>query len=304
MNVKKSWWVLGLVTALWTYGASAVPVKIVMPNLRCIQNYQVPAKEDDSAYMIVTGVAKGADVNKHIPESGTLVSNAKKPPITEKEPATLWEGDLGDGEFAYITVTLYQGKGEDAAKKFQQQLEAAEKAVAERSKKTITADEAKKLAADTLKAEQGVVTKVHDTLSREKNTDHYGGLFNILVRNEGGKIVKRLDPVGLTFGEHFGTDLKIYTKIKWTRNNVMSADKDGEFYNEQLKPISDDKQIVRVKMLETESVKVEGRTVPLRNVTDYLADIQVVAGGKPQEWKLGGENVGPTDVHMYWDFAE
>ena len=41
-----------------------------------------------------------------------------------------------------------------------------------------------------------------------------------------------------------------------------------------------------------------------KNVTDYLADLQVSAGGKPVEWKLGGENVGPTQTHMWWDFAE
>ena len=67
-------------------------------------------------------------------------------------------------------------------------------------------------------------------------------------------------------------------------------------------PITEDKQTVRVKMLETEYFDDAGKKK--RNVTDYLADLQVSAGGKPLEWKLGGENVGPTQTHMWWDFAE
>src|SRR3954469_20512643 len=79
--------------------AAPVPVKVDMTFLRCIQNYELPAKEDDHVYLVVSGVAKGADIAKRIPESGTMVSNTKKPPVTDKKPVTFWEGELNDGEF-------------------------------------------------------------------------------------------------------------------------------------------------------------------------------------------------------------
>jgi hypothetical protein len=82
---------------------------------------------------------------------------------------------------------------------------------------------------------------------------------------------------------------------------VLVADGE-EWFPQELPPITEDKQTVRVKMLETEYFDEGGRKK--RNVTDYLADLQVSAGGKPLEWKLGGENVGPTQTHMWWDFAE
>jgi hypothetical protein len=313
MNVQRNQLLTGLVVALAgvlagvvpTASAAPVAVKVNMPNLRCIQNYQMKQTDDDQVYLTVTGVAKGADVNKRLPESGAMEANSKTQPIDAEKPATLWEGELADGEFALLTVTLFHGKGEDpTAKTFATQLADATKGIAERSKKTLAGDDAKKLAAATVKAQQGVVTKVKDTLSREKNTDHYGGLFNILLWNDGGKLVKRLDPVGLTAGEHYGNDEKTYTKIKYTRNNVSVKDENGEYFPQVMPPISEDKQTVRVKMLETERVKVEGKTVPARNVTDYLADIQVEAGGKPVQWKLAGENVGPSEIHMSWDWAE
>src|SRR3954470_2427065 len=151
--------------------AAPTPVKVDLTALRCIQNYALNNKDDDTVYLTVSGVAKGADVNKRIPESGTMDANTKKQPITDKEPKALWEGELNDGEFALITVTLYQGKGDDAAKGFEKQLADAVKGVAERSKKTLTGADAKTLAAGVVKAQQGVVTKVKDTLNREKNTD-------------------------------------------------------------------------------------------------------------------------------------
>jgi len=54
---------------------------------------------------------------------------------------------------------------------------------------------------------------------------------------------------------------------------------------------------------ENDYYKTEkGRT--LKNTTDYLTDLQLLAAGKPVEWKLGKENVGPSKVHIYWDWAE
>jgi len=307
MNVKPSRLILGAFAAVFAgfsgtqASAAPVPVKVDMTYLRCIQNYDLDNKADDPVYLDVSGVAKGADITKRIPDSGTMEAGNKKSPITDKKPVTLWEGELNDGEFAVVTVALYQGKGDDAAKGFEKQIEDAAKGVAERSKKTLKADEVKALATALVKAEQAPVKKVHDSLDRAKKTDHFGGLFNVIVLNDGGKIVKRLDPVGLTFGEHFGVDEKIYSKIKYTRKNVLVADGE-EFFPQEVAPISDDKQTVRVKMLETEYVQDGERKK--RNVTDYLADLQVSAGGKPLEWKLGGENIGPSQTHMWWEYAE
>jgi hypothetical protein len=289
-----------------TASGAPVPVKLNLNTLRCIQNYQPLPKDDDAVYLTVTGVAKGAEINKRLPESGTLVANSKKPPVTDKAPVTLWEGELADGEFALVTVALYVGQGDDAAKKFAGQLADATKGVAERSKKTLTAAEGKSLAAATLKAQRGVVEKVKDTLARDKKTDAYAGLFNVLVWNDGGKIVKRLDPVGLTFGEHFGTAEKVYSKIKYTRNNVLVPEGEGEeaaWYPQVFPPLSEDKLTVRVKMLENEFFKDEAGKNK-KNTTDYLADLQLTAGGKPVEWKLGGENTGPSQTHYWWEYAE
>ena len=283
--------------------AAPVPVKLNLTNLRCIKTYAADNKADDEAYLVISGVVKGQEINKRVPESGTLPANTKKPPVTEKEPVTLWEGELADGEFALVTVTLFHGKGDDAAKAFSSKVAEATKGVAGRSKTTLTADEAKELAAATLKAQQGVVTGVKETLSREKNTDHFGGMFNVLAWNNNGTLVKRLDPIGLTFGEHYGINEKIYTKLKWTLINVLVPDETGAYFPQQLPPVSEDKLTVRVKMLENDYFKNEkGRRA--KNTTDYLADIQLLAGGKPVEWKLGNENVGPSKVHIYWDWAE
>src|SRR5688572_30753705 len=118
MNVRTSGVLGGLLGVLIASVAAAapVPVKVNLSNLRCIQNYQVSVKDDDPVYLTVNGVAKGADVAKRIPETGTTPANSKKPAITEDKPMTLWEGELADGEFALLTVTLFQGKGDDAAK--------------------------------------------------------------------------------------------------------------------------------------------------------------------------------------------
>ena len=294
--------------------AAAVPVQVNLTNLRAIGTYALDVKADDKAYLVVNGVAKGQDVNARVPKEGTLAAAPKKQPVSEKEPAELWKGELDNGEFALLTVTLFHApEGEataDAAAttKFLEDLAAAGKGVAARAKKTLTADEVKALAAETLKAHQGVVTKATDkkagTLGRSKNTDHFGGQFTLIVFNDNGKIAKRLDPIGLTFGEHYGTDVKAYTKLKLTRNNVLVQDEGGAFFPQQFTPVSDDKKTIRVKMLETEFEKNPKGKLQ-RNVTDYLADVQVLAEGKPTDWTLGGEN--PSDVgplHPYWDFAE
>ena len=61
----------------------------------------------------------------------------------------------------------------------------------------------------------------------------------MLVWNN-GQALQRLDPVGLSFGEHYGVDPKIYTKIKNTRSNVMVKDDTGDWSEQQLTPLTDD----------------------------------------------------------------
>lgn len=284
--------------------ASATPVQVNLTNLRTIQTFNLDKKGNDDVYLLVTGAAKGQPINERLPQGKTWSGNTKEQAVSEKQPVTVWKGDLGNGEFALITVTLMQGKGTDEAKikEYLGKITDAEKDAA--GKKTLaSADDFKNVAKDTLKNERAVITKIKDIFSREKKTDHYGGLFNVLVWNNNGKIVKRLDPVGLTFGEHNGTDVKIYTKLKNTRSNVMVADpnKPGEFAQQSLAPLSDDQATIRVKMLETEYTEEAGRKV--RNVTDYLADIQVLDNGKPVKWNLEGDNPGADEIHEYWDWA-
>ncbi len=284
--------------------AAALPVSVDLTSLRAIQKYTLDEKADDNAYLLVSGIAAGKELDARLPAEKSFEANAKKVAVSEKQPLTLWKGELNDGQFALVTVSLLQGAGTDAAKakEYSEKLAAAEKAVPERAKATLTADEFKALAKGTLKAEKGVIGKVKDVLSREKKTDHYGGLFSILIWNNGGKVVKRLDPVGLTFGEHFGTDVKIYTKIKLTRQNVLVQDEKGEWSEQQLQPLSDNADAVRVKMLETEMVAVNGEQT--KHVTDYSAEVKVAADGKALKWKLGGENAGIDEIHSYWDYAE
>ena len=288
--------------------AAPVPVKVEVPLIRPIQLYSMPkegTEGEDTIYLLAGGVAKGQEFQKRIPEQGTVKTAPKTPAFDPKKPAAVWEGELNDGEFAFVTVVLMHGEGKDAAKvkEFQGKLDAAAKKSAERSKKTLTSDDADKLTSSTLEAHREVVSGVKEVLSRDKNTDHYGGLFNLLVWNNGGKITKRLDPVGLTFGEHHGIDQKIYTKLKNTRTNVLEKGSGGDWNEVQFNPIDDDKpEVVRVKMLETEFVKQGDQN--LRKVTDYLVEVRVVASGKPLEWELGEEHTGPSALHTYWDWAE
>lgn len=288
---------------------AAVPVKVELSALRAIQVNTMEKTADgkfgdDDVYVIAIGTAKGEDVQKRVPESGTLKANPKKQAISDKEPAALWEGSLDDGEFAFLTVVVFQGQGADEAKlkAFQEQLSAAGKE--ERSKKTITGDDAKALSANTLKAQQEIIKNIKNTFSRENKTDHFGGLFNVLVWNNNGQIAKRLDPVGLTFGEHDGTDPKIYTKLKLTRNNVFEQDpENNEWYETAYRPLNDDEDAVRVKMLETEYIKT-GDDDLTKKVTDYLADVKVYAGGEAQKWTLGEQRTGKSDIHHFWELAE
>jgi hypothetical protein len=294
----------GLASAPRTAGAEEVSIEV--PNLRCIQTFTIGENKTDDVYFLVNGVAQGKAFDNRIPDKGTLKAAAKMMPISaKKNPQTLWKGDLADGEFAFVTVSLFQ-VNPDAKNPIKPYTDALVKALAgveARSKKTLASkDEFKALAVDTHKAQKNLVVGIKKLLSRELGTDHYGGLFNILVWNHGGQIMKRLDPVGLTFGEHYGTDVKIYTKLKYTLDNVLYQDTNGEWFAYQLGPVSDDEFTIRPKCLETEVVMVNGKKV--RNVTDYLFDVQVNVKGKAIRWELAGEMPGETIVHDYWNWAE
>ncbi|MDB5293508.1 MAG: hypothetical protein JWL69_4749 [Phycisphaerales bacterium] len=290
--------------------AAGVPVTVDITSLRAIQKYTLDEKADDQAYILVTGISGDKPLDARFPETGkTWEAAPKKPAVTEKEPVTVWKGALDDGEFALVTVSLFQGTGKDETltKKYAEQIAAAEKSAPGFDKKKLAAADVKPLAQAVVKNEQAVITKIKDTFSRQKNTDHFGGLFNVLVWNEGGKIKKRVDPVGLTFGEHFGNDEKVYTKIKFTRNNVFVQDDKGVWGAERMEPLSDDEKTLRVKMLENELIKKPGSN-PTPKTTDYLAGVQVTADGKALKWKLppegpDGQVVGVDDIHTYWNYA-
>jgi hypothetical protein len=295
-----------LIALLVPAATRAVPVEIDLTSLRAIQT-SLPNKADEQAFLIVTGVASGKEFSQHLPaDQPSWTIGPKKPVASEKQPIALWKGELGDGEFALVTVALFQGKSADSpkVKEFESKLADANKAAGDRAKPKLNKAQFDNLHDETLHARQKLVTGVKKILPHDKdNPDHYGGLFDVLVWNNGGQIQKRVDPVGLTFGEHYGVDPKIYTKIKNTRANVMvKDDATGEWAEQQVTPLNDDQDALRVKMLETELVKTGPE--PAKNTTDYLAEIQVKISGKPLKWDLGGIQTGPSDLHTYWDFAE
>jgi hypothetical protein len=297
----------GAVACLGAGAASgaAVPVEVDLTSIIAIQTYNVGETATDQAYVMVSATVDGKTTSDRFPKTGTWAAAPKQEPVDGKKPVELWKGQLDDGHYAVVTVTLMQGDGKDETrvKQLQTQLEAAEKGAL--GKPTLaSADELKKLAGDLLKAEQGVIGKIKDAFSREKKTDHYGALATLIVWNNNGKIVKRLDPVGLTFGEHNGLDVKIYTKLKNTRNNVISKNEKGQWEMVQFEPTNDDSTEVRVKGLETEFIPQPGGANPLRHTTDYLIGLTVKAGGKPLTWTVEDQQNNNDQVHVYWNFAD
>ena len=295
--------------ALWGTAARAagVPVTVDCTSIRAIQTYAVGQNATDEAYLIVTGVAAGKPIDERLPKTGALPAAPKQPAVSEDKPLQLWKGDLDDKQFLVLTVTLMQGKGADEArnKQFLQKLMAADQQVPGWSQPTLaSAGDLKKLAQATLKADQGIVKDIKKIYSREQNTDHFGGQFTLIVWNNAGKLVKRLDPVGLTFGEHYGNDIKIYSKLKLTRNNVLVKNPKGQWEEQQVEPVNDDQTVIRVKELETEYIK-QPTGNPVRHVTDYLVEIQVLGGdSKPLKWNLEDDQTGVDAIHEYWNYAD
>jgi hypothetical protein len=288
--------------------AAGVPVAIQTTSIRAIQTYEIGQSATDPVYLLLTGTAAGKPIDARIPEGGqTLPAGAKQPAVNSDKPLTLWKGDLDNNQYVLLTVTLMQGKGQDQAKTkdFLAKIQAADKGVSELSKPTLSsADDLKKLAEDMVKAHQAVIKDIKKTFSREQKTDHYGAQFAIIVWNNNGKLMKRLDPVGLTFGQHYGNDEKIYTKLKNTRNNVLVKDAQGQWGEQQMEPLNDDQTAIRVKGLETEWVKQSAGN-PIRHVTDYLIEIQVLGpDNKPLTWNTEDEQTGIDAIHTYWNYAD
>lgn len=293
--------------------AEPIPVKIDLPSLLCIQTRTIGIGKADQVYLLVNGVAAGKEFTAQLPEAGkTLKSSPKTPPVTAKTAQALWNGKLDNGQAALVTVVLMQGDKQDAAKNkaFLEAKAAAEAKVKARAKATLTADDFKALHTETLKGHVELIKGVAKFYPQDFKADRFGGMFTLLVWNNNGTLVKRLDPVGLTAGEHFGLDVKLYSKIKFTRNNVLLQDEGGEWFENEMPPITKDQQTIRVKMLQTEEYTVPGTQDKEVTVVDYLADLQVLDmsknGGKGEalKWKLMGHNEGPTVTHEYWHWAE
>ncbi len=284
--------------------ARAEKVSIEIPYVRAIQTFAVGENQTDDAYLLVTGVAQGKEVASRIPEGKTWKASPKTPPVTDKKPVTVWSGDLAEGQFVFLNVTVMQGKTltEAQAKAYRAKL--AEVVGPAKAAKSLDRDGAKELVKASNKSHNKLASGIKKVFSRELKTDHYNGSFNILVYNDGGKVRKRVDVAGLAFGEHYGIGVKQYAKIKYTRENVLYQDPNGQWYEHQLGPTNDDEDVVRIKLLETEKIKVAGKDEPVRNVTDYLIDLKVTVGGKAKTWTLGGEEPGPTILHDYWMYAE
>ena len=286
--------------------AAAVPISVKCTSIYAIQTYNLGETAVDDCYLLVTGTADGKTIDARFPQSGSWKAAPKQQPIEASKPIELWKGQLEDGHYLLLNVTLMQGEGENAAqtKEYVGKLRSAEKAVPGLSKPTLSSnDDLKKLATDVLKADQGVISKIKTIYSRDKKTDHYSANFTMILWNNGGKIMKRLDPVGLTFGEHNGLDEKIYTKLKNTRNNLIAKNEKGEWEMVQYEPTSDDASEVRVKGLETEMIKQPGGN-PLRHVTDYLVGITVTADGKPVTWTPEDLQNNIDAIHQYFNYAD
>ena len=98
------------------------------------------------------------------------------------------------------------------------------------------------------------------------------------------------------------TKFGAFVLLPGNRTGMVHISEVSGTYVKEIRDHLTEGQTVRVKMLENEFVQDGERKK--KNVSDYLADVQVLAGGKPTEWKLGGENIGPSQTHMWWEYAE
>lgn len=297
-----------LTAALWLGGtfsfAGPADVKVELPNLRTIQSVRTPqplratddANKADEVYLLVTGVAKGEAVAKQLPDGKTWKSSPKTPAVDAKSAVTIWEGKLEEGQFVALTVAAFAGKNEEAKRK-----EYFEKKAAS-DKKALAADIKDKAALDAVRKDLNKANvaffKAIGELYPKGKADDYLGAYDVIIANVGGTIHKRVVPTGLLHGEHYGTGVKQYTKIKYTRENVLTKDSSGQFYEQQMEPLGENEESVRIKMTEVE------KTGDKRAVTDYLTDVKILVGGKALKFVLAGDKPGPTIVHDYWEWVE
>jgi len=281
--------------------AAAVDVKVELPNIRTIQTNTVGEGKTDDIYLLVTGVANGAAVTKQFPEGKTWKASSKAPAVTEKSPLTIWEGKLDEGQFIALTVAAFAGDKIDDAKRkdyFEKKAASDKKVEALAAAKIADAKAAEALRLALNKQNVAFFKAIGDIFPKRKG-DNYVGAFDVIVTNIGGKVVKRLMPTGLLSGEHFGVGVKQYSKLKYTRENVLIQDKKGQWYEMQLEPWGENDQSARVKMTEVEMVG------DVRTVTDYLVDVKIAAAGKPLVFEFAGEvNPVKSIVHNYWEWAE
>lgn len=280
--------------------AAALETKIDIPNVRCIKTSTFGEDKTDQVYLLVTGIVRGEAVARRIPEGKTLPASPKLQAVEEKAPVSLFAGKLEEGEFVALTVSLLAGKGDDAnVKAYFEKKAALDKGVEGLGKKALTLKEADDARKAWNKANVKLMTKFTDVIPADKGETLIGS-FDLIVVNDGGKLVKRLMPVGLLTGDHKGWGVKRYSKIKYTLENVLVKDAAGNWYEMQMPPTSEDELTVRVKMLEA----VGERNTPQRHVTDYLVDLRVFLGDKAAKWRLSGDNPGQSIVHDYWDWAQ
>ena len=285
-----------------TASAAPVAVKLQLTELRCIQPRAGEAGKD-AVFVVVDGRAAGKPLRSLIPAEKPFPTDAKTVPIHKKAPQVLYEGQLDEGQFAFLTVILFTG-GEpaEAAKAVYKAKEGLDSKLEALAGAKLEKAQVEGLRVAANKAHMEWVKGLAGSLG--KSAEGYAGLFDVLLVNVGGKIEKRLTPVGLTSGQHYGTDAKVYSKLKYTRDNVLVQDPaDGSFYEVQLGPTTEEKDMVYIKSLETRFAKAAAGE-PKRQVMDYVTGVQLLDGaGKPALWELGGENPGPSIVHDYWDWA-
>jgi hypothetical protein len=282
--------------------AAALDVKVEVPYLRTIQTNTPGEGKSDEIYLLVTGVAKGEAVAKQFPEGKTWKSSPKAPGVTPASTVALWEGKLEEGQYIALTIAAFAGetagKSDQAkVKDYFEKKAASDKKIEALAGKIGDAkalEEARKAAN---KQNAAFFKAIGDVFPHRKG-DSYVGAFDLIVVNVGGAIHKRIMPTGLLAGEHYGIKVKQYTKIKYTRENVLTKDSSGQFYEQQMEPLGENEETVRIKMTEVEKIGDK------RTVTDYLTDVRILVGGKPIKFVLAGDKPGPTIVHDYWDWVE
>lgn len=275
----------------------AADVKVEIPAIRSIQTNTPGEGKTDQIYLLVTGSAKGEAVAKQLPDGKSLKAGPKEQPVDAKSALTVWEGKVEDGQAVVLTVAAFAGGKitDDQRKAYFEKKAASDKKI--EAGKVSDKDSLNALRAAHNKQNVAFFKAIGELFPKQKG-DHYIGAFDVIVVNVGGTIHKRITPTGLLHGEHYGTGVKQYAKIKYTRENVLTKDENGQFYELQMEPTAENEEGLRVKMTEVEKIGDE------RNVTDYLVDVTIKTDGKLTKFELAGEHPGPTIVHDYWDWAE